>query len=179
MIIAFSGLSGTGKSTIAREVSKFLKLPFVITYTTRPIRPGEINGVDYHFIDDNTWKRLELENRIVAPQPFKVANGQIWNYGIDKLDLKGDIVMVLTPSGVADLRELGYKVISYYIDLDEDIRLKRIFDRKDNQGKMEITRRTLADRELFRNFVPDYTINNSGMLSYALDQFKLYYTIHI
>lgn len=173
MIIAFCGLSGTGKSTIAREISKLLNIPFVITYTTRPIRPGEKNGVDYHFINSCTWSTMNLCNNIVAPQEFNVVNGQVWKYGINKHDLtdNNNIIMVLTPSGVSDLRSLGYEVISVCIEVDEDIRLKRIYNRNDNQGKNEIKRRTDKDKLAFKNFTPDYIIKNNMCLNDAIEQF--------
>lgn len=171
MIIAFCGLSGTGKSTIAREISKLLKFPFVITYTTRPIRPGEKDGVDYHFINDAAWNELNSKEIIVAPQSFEVASGDVWNYGIDKTELNQNTVMVLTPSGVNDLRAIGYDVVSFYIDINEDIRLERIYGRNDNQGREEIKRRSIADRQIFKQFKPDYIINNNGTLRETLDQF--------
>jgi len=54
-----SGPSGVGKSTIIKEVLKrFDDVTFSISYTTRPRRPDEENGVDYFFVNERTFKRL-------------------------------------------------------------------------------------------------------------------------
>ena len=50
MIYVITGLSGSGKTTIAKEVSKKTNLPLVTTATTRPMRPGEKNSIDYWFL---------------------------------------------------------------------------------------------------------------------------------
>ena len=138
-IYAFCGLSGSGKSTVANLISDLLDLPFVISYTTRPIRPGEENGKDYHFIDNEQWDLLN--ESFIAPQEFNVACGSVWKYGILQDDLKDDCIAVLTPKGINDLKECGYSVTSIYIDIDETIRSERIISRNDNQSKEEIKRR--------------------------------------
>jgi len=57
-IIIISGPSGCGKSTlIAMLLADFPELQFSVSHTTRPPRPGEVDGRDYHFVSD---KRFEL-----------------------------------------------------------------------------------------------------------------------
>ncbi len=50
-IIVVSGASGSGKTSLCRMVADHLRLFFSISHTTRSIRPGEVNGRDYHFVD--------------------------------------------------------------------------------------------------------------------------------
>ena len=55
-IIVISGASGVGKSTILKEVMKARQdLVFSVSATTRPPRPDEVNGVNYHFITRETF----------------------------------------------------------------------------------------------------------------------------
>ena len=56
MIFVISGLSGSGKSTIAKKLSEKTGIEMVIQYTTRPIRPGEKNGIDYNFITNAKFR---------------------------------------------------------------------------------------------------------------------------
>ena len=164
-IYAFCGLSGTGKTTVARIISEFYDLPFIVSCTTRPMRPGEKDGKDYHFVDDHTWNKLSKKEALVATQEFKVACGSVWKYGIKRDDLKDSCIMVLTPSGIHELIAAGYNVVSFYITMSEETRLKRISCRNDNQSHAEIARRTKADKAVFKKFSPDYIIDNSGELT--------------
>jgi guanylate kinase len=54
-----SSPSGAGKTTLThRLLREFPELEFSVSYTTRPIRPGEVEGRDYHFVDDATFDRM-------------------------------------------------------------------------------------------------------------------------
>lgn len=169
-IIAIMGLSGVGKTTIAKKLHIKMRLPFKRSYTTRPIRPNEIHGIDYNFINEGEWCFLDSWNFLVAKQEFKVANGDIWRYAIYKGDLKRDCIMVLTPSGVNDLRKLGYDVKSIYLEADEEERLKRIINRNDNQSQEEIKRRSMADKKVFEDFTPDIVIKNNKDINLVVDE---------
>ncbi len=57
--IAVSAPSGAGKTSICKEVLKmFPCLRYSVSYTTRPPRPGEVNGRDYVFVDEKTFRRM-------------------------------------------------------------------------------------------------------------------------
>ena len=66
-IVFIMGKSASGKDRIYRELSedKALGLNKITMYTTRPLRSGEAEGREYHFVDDDTAKRLENENKIL------------------------------------------------------------------------------------------------------------------
>lgn len=51
-IVCVVGPSGCGKTTMARFIEKALGIPMLVSYTTRPIRDGEIDGVDHHFVTE-------------------------------------------------------------------------------------------------------------------------------
>ena len=162
-IYAFCGLSGTGKSTIADMISLLCNIPIVISVTTRPIRPGEENHKDYHFISDNEFNLIS--DLIICRQDFHVAGNEIWRYGIFEDEITDKCIMVLTPSGIQELKDRGYDVTSILIDVDEDTRIKRIYKRKDNQSEEEIKRRNRDDKKVFENFIPDYIIRNDDNIA--------------
>ena len=165
MIIAISGLSGSGKSTIAKSISECLNIPLVISCTTRPPRPGEINGIDYHFMSIDEFAFTD----VVARQDFVVANGETWSYGFRKNDLKNDCIAVMTPSGIEELKKIYEReFIDIMIAVDDNIRMKRIFDRHDNQSKEEIERRDKADKILFKKYIPSIVVYNNGSLDDAI-----------
>jgi len=59
LLIILSSPSGAGKSTLARRLMKWDEsLSFSVSATTRPPRPGERDGVDYHFVDHETFRQM-------------------------------------------------------------------------------------------------------------------------
>jgi guanylate kinase len=58
LLIVISGPSGAGKGTALQYATSALGLRRVPTYTTRPRRPGEVNGVDYEYVDEQEFFRL-------------------------------------------------------------------------------------------------------------------------
>ncbi|MHC3994956.1 guanylate kinase [Thiomicrolovo sp. ZZH C-3] len=63
-ILVLSGPSGAGKSSLIKKVAEAIgPYYFSISTTTRPIREGEVDGVHYHFVDEESFKRdIEEEN---------------------------------------------------------------------------------------------------------------------
>lgn len=51
-IVCVVGPSGCGKTTMARFIEKTLGIPMLVSYTTRPKRVGEIEGLDHHFVTE-------------------------------------------------------------------------------------------------------------------------------
>jgi guanylate kinase len=58
MLFVISSPSGAGKTTLARMVAESQKLVFSVSYTTRPPRPGEREGVDYKFVTEDEFSRM-------------------------------------------------------------------------------------------------------------------------
>ncbi len=88
------GASGSGKSTMASVLEQYLGLKRCITSTTRPPRPGEVNGRDYHF-----EKQLDPDNM------FEHATFGGHEYGICREELAHGDFIILDPQGVAYYRE--------------------------------------------------------------------------
>lgn len=60
MLLIISGPSGVGKTTITRGVERSIPdAVFSVSCTTRPRTPADVEGVDYHFIDDETFERMK------------------------------------------------------------------------------------------------------------------------
>lgn len=59
VLIIVSSPSGAGKTTLARRLlAEFADIQFSVSYTTRPIRPGERDGIDYHFVDAEAFEHM-------------------------------------------------------------------------------------------------------------------------
>ena len=58
---------------------KALQLQTIVPYTTRPIRAGEAEGVEYHFIDEQRLLKLEKEGKVIEQRAYDTIYG-IWRY---------------------------------------------------------------------------------------------------
>jgi guanylate kinase len=64
-VVVISGPSGVGKSTIVGEVLRQTGAAFSVSVTTRPPRPGEVDGRDYRFIDGPAFQRLDRDGELL------------------------------------------------------------------------------------------------------------------
>jgi len=84
LLIVLSSPSGAGKSTIARLLLEAdEEVTMSISATTRPMRPGEADGIDYHFVDD-----VEFDRMIVAGEFVEWAHVFNFRYGTPKAPVK-------------------------------------------------------------------------------------------
>lgn len=158
-IFIIIGKSATGKDTLYKMLlkNKRLKLRTCVTYTTRPIRKSESNGVEYFFVDDAELRRLQHENKIIEERSYNTVHG-IWHYftandGQIKLD-EADYLMLGTLESFIQIRKYygEDKVIPLYLEVDDDARLLRAIKREqkqENPNFSEVCRRYLADEEDF------------------------------
>ena len=59
LVIVLSGPSGAGKdAALSAMKARALPLVFIVTNTTRPQRPGEVDNIDYQFVSQQEFKRL-------------------------------------------------------------------------------------------------------------------------
>lgn len=157
-MIVLVGESASGKSSIERNLVNNYGFNKVVSYTTREPRQGEVDGVDYHFIDDATFCELVCAGFFAETAMY---NG--WHYGTAKNDCTDDKVAVLTPHGLRQVSKIdGINVTSFYINVPRRDRLIKILQRGDNIE--EAYRRSLSDVGQFDGIVDEvnYVIDNVG-----------------
>lgn len=140
-MIVIVGESASGKSTLQRMlVEKDERYHKIVTYTTRPMRKGENDGIDYHFILEAEFKKLRDEDFFVE---YAEYNG--WCYGTAEKDCIDSEygVAVLTPAGLRALKRQGADVTSVYLKVDRRSRLMAMLRRGDDIE--EAYRRSLSD----------------------------------
>ncbi len=158
-MVVIVGESASGKSTLQRKLTesnnKFEKL---ITYTTRPKRHGEEDGVDYHFISADRFEKMTRKGLFADCSTYRG-----WSYGVAKEDCINSKykVAVLTPSGVRRLIRQGVDVTSVYLYVDRRARMLMSILRGDDID--EAYRRNLSDVGQFDGITEevDYVIDNS------------------
>ena len=159
-VIGICGKSAAGKDlTATRLVEEYKKIGIpakkVISYTTRPPREGEIDGVDYHFVDLETFIEMQYDNKFIEHTEFRG-----WRYGtaINSFDDNCINICVLNPAGMTKLQKLcpwTIKCECFYLKVPLFVRLKRSIKRE-HSFKWEFIRRAFADWEDFSGGYDDY-----------------------
>lgn len=152
------GKSSSGKDTLFKEVKSALpELHGIILYTTRPIREGERNGVEYYFVSEDTLDTYEQVGKVIELRAYHTVHG-IWKYAtVDdgQVDLsKGSYLAIGTLESYEKMRAYygSEKLVPLYIEVEDGERLMRALmrERKQETPKYaELCRRFLADTEDF------------------------------
>lgn len=155
-LIAIIGEAGSGKDSLARALADVLekeglKVHEVVSYTTRPPRDYETDGIDYHFVDPQEFVKLIFEEKILEAAEFND-----WVYGtcINDLDPEAINIEVLNPEGVESMSaDARINMCIIQCVCDEKTRLIRQLEREEDPDIDEIIRRLGADRMDFADFV--------------------------
>lgn len=153
-IICLMGKSSTGKDTIFKRLlaDQALGLQTIVSYTTRPIRDGECEGVEYFFTDETGFAHWKEQGRIIEAREYHTFYG-LWRYfTVDdgQITEMGNYIMIGTLEAYRSLKEyFGVeRILPVMIELDDGVRLQRALDRERRQEKPkyeEMCRRFLAD----------------------------------
>jgi len=155
--------SGGGKTSLVREL--LLREPGMrlsVSYTTRPPRPGEKDGVDYHFVDEARFKALKkagefLEHAYVHGNWY--ATSATW---LKQQVAEGhDVLLEIDWQGAAQVRKLIPSAVLIFILPPTLASLKERLERRGQDSKEVIARRMEAAREEMRHCGQfDYVIMN-------------------
>lgn len=153
-IFYIMGKSSSGKDTVYKKLTERMpELHTIIPYTTRPIRDGEHNGVEYYFVDENQLRKMQEAGRVIEVRSYNTKCG-VWTYFTaddGQIDLeKADYLVIGTLESCRALKKYfgEEKIVPIYIEVDDGIRLARALERerREKQPKYEeMCRRFLAD----------------------------------
>lgn len=158
-IFCIMGKSSSGKDTLYQRIlqRKNLNLKQIVSYTTRPIRAGEVDGMEYHFCSYEERDRLLAEGKVIEIRSYNTCHGR-WDYFTveDKhLDLNHQNYLIIgTIESYEKIRDhfTSEYVIPIYIEVEDGLRLQRALSREMQQKEPkyeEMCRRFLADAEDF------------------------------
>lgn len=152
------GKSASGKDSIFKELrSRFPEYKEIVLYTTRPIREGETEGVEYHFVGEERLLELEREGRVIEQRSYQTKHG-IWRYFTaddGQIDLqKYNYLVIGTLESYANMRKYfgADAMVPVYVEVEDGERLCRALARERVQKEpkyAEMCRRFLADEEDF------------------------------
>ena len=152
------GKSSSGKDTLYKEVLKALpKLKTLVLYTTRPIREGEQEGIEYHFVTDEELERFEKAGKIIEERTYDTVYGA-WKYATiedGQINLAAyDYLVIGTLESYAGMKKCygAENLVPIYIEVEDGERLSRALSRERQQEQPkyeEMCRRFLADQKDF------------------------------
>lgn len=152
------GKSASGKDSVFKELKHRLPdIKEIVLYTTRPIRENEVNGVEYHFVDDAFLETLLEQKRVIELRSYHTQYG-IWKYftaDTGQINLKNSNYLTIgtLESYTAIKNYFGEgQVVPLYIEVEDGLRLSRAIERERQQINpkyTELCRRFLADTNDF------------------------------
>ena len=159
------GKTASGKTTVQNELVNNHGFSRIITYTTRPMRKGEVDGVTYNFISKDEFKEKKDNGFFIETTSYNVANGDTWYYGTAIRDIvksNCNDVIILNPEGVKAIKEHIAGCHVCYLYLDDKTLSERLVARGDDPS--ESKRRIEADRDYFSGIEKyvDFTVVTDG-----------------
>jgi guanylate kinase len=163
VLVVLSGPSGVGKdATLHLMKRNNAEFYFVVTATTRPIRPGETEGVDYHFVSIGEFAEMieqgELLEHAVVYGDYK---------GIPKKFVRAalasgkDVIMRIDVQGAATIRNLIPNAITIFLVAEnEEELIRRLRERKTEDADKLKMRIATARQEMKRVIDFDYVVVN-------------------
>ena len=190
-IFALLGYMGVGKDTILKQVLKDIDdVKPIISTTTRPMRKGETEGVEYYFIDDVEFFRRGtdfVEQRIYNTKVKEngVEKDATWRYGIERAELEKDdyLIVIVDSVGYKELKNYvgNGKIVPIFISAPQEELKARALARGDLEA--EVDRRLKDDYERFMDFrvrtVYHEVKNGEGRLEEAIKEVENIITKHI
>ena len=173
LLIVISGPSGAGKDTVVQRMKeRGLPFHFVVTATTRPQRPNELDGRDYFFVSKDAFARMIDQNELIE---YALVYGDY--KGIPKAQVRQalgsgkDVIMRLDVQGAETVRKLAPDALLIFVTTDSEEELVgRLRQRKTETDDSLAIRIATARKELQRVEAFDYIIvNHDFLLDHTVD----------
>lgn len=141
------GPSASGKTEVVKAIIKKYGMKKLITYTTRKIRPGEIDGVDYHFLSFDDFLNKHKEQFF-----FETVFYNHHYYGTSINDLTDEKIVILEPTGLKQYLQLNnHHIRVCFLSCPKEIRGMRMLKRGDDIEMINC--RLAKDDEIFNDDV--------------------------
>jgi len=163
LLIIISGPSGVGKDTVLQcMIERGLPFHFVVTATTRPMRPDEVHGRDYWFVSKEEFARMIEEDELIE---YAIVYGDY--KGIPKQQVREalasgkDVVMRIDVQGAETIRKLTPEALLVFLTTESEEELVRRLETRKTENAEELKLRiATARKELQRISAFDYVIIN-------------------
>lgn len=170
-LIILSGPSGVGKGTVREQLFKMndLNLAYSISMTTRKPRPGEVNGVDYYFVDQATFNQKIQEDGFLEYAQF-VSN----SYGTPKdkveemLEEGKNVVLEIEVQGALQVMEKVPEALTIFLippsmeELERRIRGRKTEAESVMQERLAKAEREIKTKDSYKHVVVNNTVEQAA-----------------
>ena len=172
LLVVLSGPSGVGKDAVLSELRK-LDRPwhFAVTATTRPMRPGERDGVDYIFLDTETFDRMrERDEFLECAEVYGRWYGVPRSQARDALRSGKDVFLKIDVQGAATMRSMAPEALLIFLIPPSLSELQERLKGRMTESPDDLERRLrTAEEELNQVHSFDYrVVNPDGRLDQAV-----------
>ncbi len=149
-LVIISGPSGVGKNTVVRGMAAYRTFHFSVSATTRRARPGETDGMDYHFVDCEVFEWMVEEDRLLEWAEFAGSRyGTLREEVLGHLEGGRDVVLDVELSGALQVMETFPDAVSIFVMPPSIEELEsRMRGRRDMSESQIATRLALAHEQM-------------------------------
>ena len=143
IMVILSSPSGVGKTTLTKKIQqKYQTFKISVSYTTRPPRSNEVDGVDYHFVSKDNFEKLMNENKFYEyAKIFENYYGTL-KKSVDQTLLTNDILFDIDWQGTKQLSKFkNLNLIKIYLITDNREELKKRLIKRNQNTQEEIEKR--------------------------------------
>lgn len=154
------GRSCTGKTETVRAIMKKYsdQVNLIVTTTTRNMRPGEVDGVSYHFTDKASFERLISEDKLA--EYVQQYGGSYYGTTKDEFDTSKINIAVVDPVGMRKIKEVmsdRFRVVVIKLDENDQTLIER-FNKRGDPADV-VNKRVYEDKHKYSEVPFDYMIN--------------------
>lgn len=155
MIYLILGHSGSGKSTIRNALTSH-GIKKIITYTTRPPRISEVDGMDYNFIEQELFKKMNEDNLFIGTTCYVGNYYSTLREDLEKNNNKdSDCVIVVDKEGVLAIKKEFANARSIYLKCSRETLRDRMIKRNDHANDIEKRLDVLEDLDPYADYIID------------------------
>lgn len=171
LLVVISGPSGVGKGTVRKALFDMPKhnLTYSVSMTTRKMRPGEVNGVDYYFVSKEDFEQKIKDGKLLEYAEFV---GNYYGTPLDKvneqLDNGNEVVLEIEVEGAQQVKKKMPDCVSIFIvPPGKEALYERLRARGTESEEIIQQRIEKANREFKKAYLYDYIVVNDEVSNAA------------